>query len=531
MIMKSFFTLLLSAICLYTFAQTPFLPTSVVVYRVGDGASALSNRSAKVYLDEFSPTGTLIQSIAMPTQTVGTNAALTASGTSTSEGLITRSTDGHYLVFGGYNSDTGYVSISASPSASIRRVIGRVDAFSSINTSTQLGISSFDKNNIRGVVSTDGIQFWASGSGSGIRYGQMGDSSIRISSGTVASNFRGIHIFDNQLYVSSTSGSTKGLFKVGTGLPTDSSNAALSLLSAIPTTGSPFQFFFADLSPTIPGVDVLYIADDGATAGGIQKFSFDGTYWQSNGSLIPPVTGTRGLAGIVSGSTVALVTTTPSKLYSLIDASGYNQPMSGTTFTEMATAANNTAFKGVALAPVGIVAPLKMISFKAVMSANGTNLNWTSENETNVKNFSIERSKDANSYTSIGTIGAQNRNEANYAFIDKAPFEGINYYRLKMTDNNGSFKYSNVISVVNRSTPKIELFPNPAANNITISHGKAVSGASITINTAGGQLVKTITIESGAVQTKIAVDNLLRGHYIVTFNNNGEKSVTKFMKQ
>ena len=530
MIMKSIFTLLLSASCLAAFAQLPFQPTSVVVYRVGDGGSSLSNRSAKVYLDEFSPLGILIQSIAMPTQAVGANAALTASGSSSSEGLITRSTDGHYLVFGGYNSDTGYVSISSSPSATIKRVIGRVDAVGGINTSTQLGVSSFDKNNIRGVVSTDGGNFWLSGSGSGIRYGAIGDTSIRISSGTIASNFRGIHIFDNQLYVSSTSGSTKGLFKVGTGLPVDSSNATLSLLSAIPTTGSPFQFFFADLSPTIPGVDVLYIADDG-TSTGIQKFSFDGTYWQSNGALIPPVSGTRGLAGIVSGSTVALVTTTPTKLYSLIDASGYNQPMAGTTFTEMATAATNTAFRGVALAPVGLVTPLKMISFKAAMSADGTNLNWTSENEINVKNFSIERSKDGSSYSAIGIIAAQNKNEANYAFLDKAPLDGINYYRLKMSDNNGSFKYSNVITIVNRRSPKIELFPNPAANNITISHGKAVSGASITINTAGGQLVKTVTLETGAVQTKIAVDNLLRGHYIVTFNNSGEKTVTKFMKQ
>ncbi len=514
-------------------AQTPFLPASVVVYRVGDGTASLRGVSTKVFLDEYSPTGILIQSIPMPTTPSGNNLALTASGSSTSEGLMTLSTDGNYLVFGGYNTDTGYLTPNSASASLLTRVIGRVDGAASINTSTSLGTTGFSGNNIRGVTSTDGVNFYVSGSGSGVRRVVFGDTtSTRISSSAAlyASNFRAISIFNNQLYVSSTSGNSRGLLAVGTGLPTDTGNV-VTALPGIPTAGSPYGFFFADLSSTIPGVDVVYVADDGATTGGIMKYSFDGTNWVSNGVALPATTGTRGLAGVVSGTTVALVTTAGgSKLYSLIDASGYNQPLTA-TFTEMATAGTNMAFRGVALAPSAGIIPLKLTSFKATLTTEGASLNWTSSNEFNVKNFTIERSADGKIFASIGNITAQNKNEASYTFTDKSLFEGVNYYRLKMTDNNGSFTYSNIVSIINRRSVKTEVFPNPALNNITVTHIKALAGATIVITNVDGQQVKTLSVQSGAIQTNIAVDYLQRGHYIVVFNNNGEKTIARFMKQ
>jgi hypothetical protein len=84
-----------------------FGATSVVIYRVGDGAAGLVNTGAAVFLDEYAPHGALIQSIAMPTTVEGDNKQLIASGTATSEGLITLSNDGQYLVLAGYARDLG----------------------------------------------------------------------------------------------------------------------------------------------------------------------------------------------------------------------------------------------------------------------------------------------------------------------------------------------------------------------------------------------------------------------------------------
>jgi hypothetical protein len=79
-----------------------FTPGNIAVYRVGDGAAALVNTGNAVFIDEYTPSGTLVQSIALPTALTGANQPFVASGTATSEGLLTRSQDGNYLLAPGY---------------------------------------------------------------------------------------------------------------------------------------------------------------------------------------------------------------------------------------------------------------------------------------------------------------------------------------------------------------------------------------------------------------------------------------------
>ncbi|MGH9819709.1 MAG: DUF3616 domain-containing protein, partial [Pyrinomonadaceae bacterium] len=92
----------------------PFTSGNLVIYRVGTGTGSLASSATAVFLDEYTPTGTLVQSIPAPTAVNGANKRLTASGTATSEGLMTRSTDGNYLVFTGYDADLGTASITGS---------------------------------------------------------------------------------------------------------------------------------------------------------------------------------------------------------------------------------------------------------------------------------------------------------------------------------------------------------------------------------------------------------------------------------
>src|SRR5437870_5688900 len=80
----------------------PFTFPNLVIYRVGDGSAALSGNATPVFLDEYTMAGGLVQSIPMPTAVNGSNRRLTASGTGTSEGLMTLSKDGRYLTATGY---------------------------------------------------------------------------------------------------------------------------------------------------------------------------------------------------------------------------------------------------------------------------------------------------------------------------------------------------------------------------------------------------------------------------------------------
>ena len=265
-----------------------FTPGNLVIYRVGTGTATLSSAATDVFLDEYAPNGTLVQSVAMPTADSDSNRPLTASGTATSEGMITRSTDGKFIVATGYAAVPGTTGVTSSAAATTNRVIGRIAADGTIDTSTTL--TSFSGGNIRSAASTDGSSFWATGSNTGVVYQAFagsGNGTIVSSSATV--NLRGVGIFDDQLYASASSGTNTRVFAVGTGLPT-TSGQAFGPLTGLPTTGSPYQFFFADIDGSA-GVDTLYVADDSANV--IQKYALVSGSWTANGTVA--ASGVRGL--------------------------------------------------------------------------------------------------------------------------------------------------------------------------------------------------------------------------------------------
>ena len=340
-------------------AAAPFTNGNLAVYRVGTGTGSLVNTGNAVFIDEYSPTGALVQSIAMPTAVDGPNGPLIASGTASSEGLLTRSGDGLCLWLGGYATTVGgAVVVTSSSSAAIPRVAGRVDASGIVNTTTALNNFS-SGNNIRSVTGTDCANAYVAGGATGVGYATLGATTATVIS-TSVTNLRQTSVIANQLYVSTGSGTAVRLGTVGSGTPT-TSGQTITNLPGIPTPAgtSPYAFFFADLSTGVAGLDTLYIAYDDASA--LIKYSLVGGTWVSNGSIGVAADAYRGLTGIVTGSTVKLYATRKGgttatgggELVSLTDTSGYNAANNGTP-TIIATAGPNTAFRGVALTPNGV---------------------------------------------------------------------------------------------------------------------------------------------------------------------------------
>jgi hypothetical protein len=320
----------------------PFTAGNVVVERVGTGAAALSNASTSVFLNEYTTTGTLVQSVALPTAAAGGVNALTTSGSATSEGLISRSADGASLLVPGYAVAPGTASVGNSTAAVAPRELGVVSVDNTVRTFT--AGSLLGGNNVRSVASVHDTSFYLSGAG-GIAY-------VNGTAGTATSltttNTRALNITNDQLFFSTGSGTT-GIYAVN-GLPTTAASFSATLVAA---SSSPYAFLFADLNAAIGGVDTLYVAND---ALGIQKFSkqTSGT-WSFNSTVA--AASVRGLTGYANADgSVSLFATSDtaaaggSKLYSLTDTGGYNANLTG-TLTTLATAAPNTVFRGVTLAP------------------------------------------------------------------------------------------------------------------------------------------------------------------------------------
>jgi hypothetical protein len=343
-------------------SANPFTPGDLVVYRVGDGATYAAGAATYIYLDEYTTAGAWVQSILVPA-TGGDQ--MTASIDATSEGFLTLSADGSHVMFTGYRAAVGKSSLSGTTAAKYPRAVASIDASGNIVTRT-LTSGDFDQNNIRSAASTNGTDVWVAGAGSGTSGGvyylsMSGSGETHLSS--TYNNARQVEIFNNQLYATSNKiTGNYGVSSIGTGLPTTPGQTATLLpgLSSTTNAGS-FSFFMCDLNPSIPGNDTLYIADDDATTGGIQKWCFNGSTWVAEGTVGDKTKGYRGLTGSVSGSTVTLYITrsggsTPTgggELATMVDSTGYNGYISGSGwFTQIAGAATNEAFRGVAFVPV-----------------------------------------------------------------------------------------------------------------------------------------------------------------------------------
>ncbi len=132
------------------------------------------------------------------------------------------------------------------------------------------------------------------------------------------------------------------------------------------------------------------------------------------------------------------------------------------TFYYVANASNNADGDNGDYIYTGITSfalPIKLKSFTAANDRNTVVLNWQTASEVNSNYFDVERSDDGQFFFSMGKVksksNASSSGASSYSFVDtKAASRGGNiFYRLKMVDNDGSSKYSNIISIKPNSTP------------------------------------------------------------------------------
>ncbi|NCZ97570.1 PEP-CTERM sorting domain-containing protein [bacterium] len=172
---------------------------------------------------------------------------------------------------------------------------------------------------------------------------------------------RQINVFNNQLYASASSGA----FRLATtgGAPSSTTGQTLTNLSGWSTSaGSPYAFFLADLSSSVAGLDTAYVADDTTgAAGGLLKYSLVSGTWTLSGQIGTGTDAYRGLAAeqLADGSINIFATRKGGtaaagggELVSITDTAGYNAAFSSSAPTLLATAAANTAFRGVSLSTV-----------------------------------------------------------------------------------------------------------------------------------------------------------------------------------
>ena len=356
---------------------------NVVVERVGNGTTTLSSAATAVSVIEMNTAGVTQQQLDLATSG---STQVTDSGSATSNGYLNMYNG--LLAVSGYNAASGTASVAGS-NTKVGTVIG---SDGNVSTATRTlfptsGTMPFTGNNFRSMIATGANTFYASGTGSGtpstggIWYANNG-SFTQISSTATGqpTNMRNVEIYGGNLYTSSAASTGNGVWQIGTGLATTAGQTNTLLINA-GAGASTYGFVLFDTNSDGTN-DLAYLADDRTTAGGgLQKWVLTGGTWTNSWSVLVNVSGAtsttagtgfagiRGLTGTwdaLNGAQLFATTTETSNNRVIAFSDTGSTP---TSFTNLASAGTNYAFRGVDLTAVPAPGAAALVGLAGLITA------------------------------------------------------------------------------------------------------------------------------------------------------------------
>lgn len=180
-----------------------------------------------------------------------------------------------------------------------------------------------------------------------------------------------------------------------------------------------------------------------------------------------------------------------------------------------------------------IALPIEIVSFEANLNETEkeVTLKWVTASETNNSHFELQRSLDGSRFDYLKVIGGQgNSNQLqSYSFVDKNPVPGVNYYRLKQVDFDGTHTYSNIVSaqIVTKSVIA-SVIPNPINDRAIVRFGeKLPARTKLQVLSSMGQVIATYLAEDKFSQ-EINLDRFEKGVYFLRIKNAERKDKAFF---
>ena len=178
------------------------------------------------------------------------------------------------------------------------------------------------------------------------------------------------------------------------------------------------------------------------------------------------------------------------------------------------------------------VLPVTLLSFTAQPEGDRVQLAWSTTSEYNANRFVVERSRDLGEYTIVGEVTAKGTTDSRqyYGLTDLNPQPGINYYRLKQIDHDGTFQYVKPISVILRSSePVISVYPNPASPDQIHVRLWNADNAKVQLLTASGQLMQGLLDKKAGEADLTFAQPLPMGLYWLNVEEKGQRYIVKVL--
>ncbi|MBS4044495.1 MAG: autotransporter-associated beta strand repeat-containing protein [Chitinophagaceae bacterium] len=167
--------------------------------------------------------------------------------------------------------------------------------------------------------------------------------------------------------------------------------------------------------------------------------------------------------------------------------------------------------------------PVNITSIKATQKATTVVVDWTVENEVNIKEYEVQKSTDGRNFETLATVKANNSKA--YNSIDNTPSEAANYYRVVSIGNDDKKQYSNIVLVkFGVKNSEVAIYPNPIKGNTVNLQLQNIDKGNYelqVINTIGQVLFSKAIQHNGgnATQTVQLPSNVAKGNYVIKLAN------------
>lgn len=178
--------------------------------------------------------------------------------------------------------------------------------------------------------------------------------------------------------------------------------------------------------------------------------------------------------------------------------------------------------------------PVTFTSFNTNQVNSKVELNWETATEHNNSYFEILRSQDANNFKVIGKINSKGESNVkqSYIFNDNNPYGGINYYKLRQVDFDGTATEFPDIEVVHVTITNkaLSVAKTDDGQCLLLIYEKLNSSKDILITDIMGRKIygQKLLLQQGYNSLKLNI-NLQKGVYVAIIKGATERASSKFL--
>lgn len=180
------------------------------------------------------------------------------------------------------------------------------------------------------------------------------------------------------------------------------------------------------------------------------------------------------------------------------------------------------------------ILPIELTDFYATKRGEQVQLNWETAVEIDNDYMVVERSRDGYQFEDLGKVkGAGTTNIPQfYSLMDSRPYFGLNYYRLRQVDFDGTVTYHKVVVVdMQKETRPMEVFPTVTRAEVNLRFEEALSEqTTLSIYSLTGQLIQEVNLDADTFQYQLDVSKLTNGQYFIRMQSNGNIETARFIK-